>query len=58
MRFGVAIACTDRQIGDQDTRVLVQKCVREGVRVDRRSRISALGLACDSERTARQDGTE
>lgn len=25
MRFGVAVAYTDRQIGDQDTRVLVRK---------------------------------
>lgn len=68
MRFAdVAVAYMDRQIGDQDTRVLVRKRERgrwgrdgtEGVRrIDRRCRISALGLSCDSERTACEDGTK
>lgn len=30
MRLGVAVAYTDRQIGDQDTRVLVRKRERAG----------------------------
>lgn len=47
----------DRQIVDQDTRVLNARDGGRGRRTDRRSWISALGLSCDSERTAREDRT-
>lgn len=63
MRFGVAVAYTDHQIGDQDTRVLVRD--REGgvgggsnASRSKEPDYSVLGLSRDSERTAREDGAK